>query len=61
MCGLADELKQTLLAAVNSDWSLFIWAVIYKIRGIILGAVRGFVSRESKSTTNPMANYVVAL
>jgi hypothetical protein len=61
MCGLADELKQTSLATVNSDWSLFIWVVIYKRRGIILGAVRGFVSRESKSTTNPMANYVVAL
>ena len=61
MCGLADELRQTSLAAVNSDWSLFIWVIIYKSRGIILGAVRGFVSRESKTTPNPMANYLETL
>ena len=61
MCALSDELMQTSLAAVNSDWSLFIWVVTYKRRGIILGAVRGFVSRESKTTPNPVANYVAAL
>jgi hypothetical protein len=61
MCGLADELTQTSLAAVNSDWSLFIWVIICKRRGITLGAVRGFVSRESKTNHNPMANYVAAL
>ena len=61
MCGLADELTQTALAAVNTEWSLFIRVVIYERRGIILGAVRGFVSRESKTTPNPMANYVAAL
>jgi len=61
MCGLADELTQTSLAMVNTDWCLFIWVVIYERRGIIPGAVRGFVSRGSKTTPNPMANYVAAL
>lgn len=45
MCGLTDEPKQPLLTAVNSNWSLLIWGVVYKRRGMILGAVRGFVSR----------------
>jgi len=61
MYGLADELTQTALAVANTDRSLFIWVVIYERRGITLGAVRGFVSTESKSTANPMANYVAPL
>jgi len=46
---------------LKTDWSLFIWVVIYERRGIILGPVRGFVSGESKTTPNPMANYVATL
>ena len=61
MWGLADELRQPLLNAVNGDWSLFIRVVIYKRRGIKLRAVRGFVSRYHKTTPKPMANYVAVL